>query len=239
MPIPAKDSTQPSLLVVSGIDVIYDEPGALERVLQAIEESKGDVLLNWSVERTDISGQRWSPELAGNKYAKVILDVAKGCENSVDVTFDGWETDPREIHQVPEIQRFCAGFLGRNIPGSPERTIGKWEGRILRKLRVLDALGLIDPTLTQGRLVGGGCRVRIFGSAEQLRPHPLVRWADTGQGYNAEATLGLMAIQAAMDESPLGIAELSTPGYFGWGKTIHESEAEETWGSYLKKPSSF
>jgi len=132
-----------------------------------------------NVLRDDIDGRHgYPPEWAGNMYAKSLLELIGDRQSIVEVAFDGWDDDPRPIFRIPEVQKWCAGFLGRvvvvRLPTAEKIAFvrhsgaGSWEGRLLAALKRED-------TLFPGKN-HAGTLLRVFGAADQLLVRPRVTW---------------------------------------------------------------
>ena len=138
-----------------------------------------------------------NPEWSGNQSALFLLGLNLP-SNRVLVTFSGWDSDPREVFQIPEIQRWCVGFLGRVVAYKTrngqirliiqDEKPGDWEGKIL------DLLLMEDPGF--GSEESSGSQFRIFGTADQLLDNPRVKWTkSTPTRWYCDPTEALQVIE--------------------------------------------
>jgi hypothetical protein len=178
-------------------------------------------LVHQNVLIEDINGRHgYPPEWAGNVYAKSLLELVRDQRGLVEVSFDGWDADPRPIFQIPEVQKWCAGFLGRvvvvRLPSIEKIAFrrhprGAWEGRVLAVLKRED---MLFPGKNHA-----GTQVRVFGSAEQLSARPRVVWTlDPASGlWLMDPQEAHRAIETAIAETDLLMPTEVTHGH---GKTL-------------------
>lgn len=159
------------------------------------------------------------PEWLGNIYAQHIQELVKIHQSPgfIEITFDGYDLDPRPVPLIQDAQRFCNGLLGRIMASQDDQgrpngrliqqstTRGSWEGVILRSLREQD---VTNPSPV-------GTRLRIFGAAEQVKDQPIISWAwDTKKKlWMCRPDRAMFAINAAIEGIPLTIPQ------WGTGKT--------------------
>ena len=160
----------PDLPGISNLIVVHGIPEGAQKkeVLAALAPG---CLVSQIVLREHLENPNYPPEWAGYCYAMADLKLYSGYEGQLDVTFHGWDSDSREVFHVPEIQRFCEGFLGRKTliyELITEHSPGLWEGMILRLLHNKDPL---HPEEARS-----GTRLRLFGAAEQRQKRPRIRW---------------------------------------------------------------
>lgn len=221
---------EPGELVLArfpGVGSLMDpvEQEAARRRIATVE----NLAVQLEVLRDDIDGSvGCSPEWAGNQYATVLLSIVGDRKDFVDLTFDGWDFDSREVFQINEIRRFCMGFLGRIVAtpgrrkpnaqgevyvGLESRSRGEWEGRILEVLASKPFGNLLGDV--RGDI---GSRLRVFGCAEQLYERPLLTWvpSPTGRGWVANGAKAEQAIEAAITGKPM-VLDLHASGRIGIG----------------------
>lgn len=200
---------------------------AAETTRKTLREDPVAVL--WlEVRREDIDGRHgYFPEWAGNQYAFRLLEEFEEIGPRVEMTFEGYDEDPREVFQIPEVQRFCCGFLGRTIVRFYPKTdqigfhrgrFGAWEGKILPLLSTQDKLVEGPRPFRENEQYG--TRLRIFGCAEQAFPDPILKWeieADTVWAANAGPAM-------VMVDSLIKHSDLS--GMCGVGQTRRDRDVE-------------
>ena len=160
---------------LQGVGSLTD-PEVRERVIREVRDHPKP-WVHLQVLREDIDGQHeYPPEWAGNAYAEWLLKVVNR-EDCVDVTFDGWDFDRREVFQIPEIAKFCNSFLGR-FQGKVPVKMEKGRTRNLpvtpkpdQERSILKRLFKDDPT--QHTSKASSPRLRIFLCAETLQEFPL------------------------------------------------------------------
>jgi len=184
--------------------------------------------LGWvhhEVLRDDITGESPPPEWVGNMYAHNLFEIVGDRTDCIFLTFSGYDDDPREIFQIEEIQRFCAGFLGRICVAQGENItkmidhfsrlqIGAWEGRMLSVLQNEDPTSPNEPSPPGTRR--SGSRIRVLGCAEQLSEKPLVKWVKDGPGWLCEVEGDPLGY--ALSRCQGSIKGWDLPGRWGAGK---------------------
>lgn len=160
----------PDISGITNLILVHGIPEGAQRK-QVQTALAPDCLISQYVLREHLENPKYPPEWAGYCYAMADLKLFSDYPGHLDVTFDGWDADHREIFQIPEIQRFCEGFLGRKTfiyDLQSEHDPGLWEGLILRLLHEQDPLHPDQPR--------SGTRLRLFGAADQRRSRPRVNW---------------------------------------------------------------
>ena len=153
------------------------DPEVLEKIQQAVR-TLPKPWVHLQVLLDDINGRLgYTPEWSGNLYAKWLLEAVPR-DDCVDVTFDGFDHDPREVFQIPEVCRFCHSFLGRFRGSVPLQMISRGKKRKNLPVRpvpnqereILKRLLIKNPSDGPKE---ASPRIRIFAYAETLQKAPL------------------------------------------------------------------
>jgi len=92
-------------LIPGHIQVALENANDLERLNKEVE--KGAALLIYRIPR-EVS-ERGAE--AGRVCALVLAGLPAKAQGNVILTFDGWNTDPREMFEIPQAVDFCRGLL--------------------------------------------------------------------------------------------------------------------------------
>ena len=182
-------------MIIAGAGNLYD-PDTMAQVKAEFDSADNPLVqLRVLLEDTDGS-QGYPPEWAGHKYARGLIELAGNREKCIEITWDGYDFDPREVWQIPAIQRFCLGLLGwsdPSIPGTPP-VLPHQAGMVFRAL-----------TDDESPIGGGmGSKLRIYAAADQALPPPLLSWhynAGVWATHYHTAQIHIVALMAGVDNA--------------------------------------
>lgn len=161
-------------------------------------------------------------EGAGVKYLLAIMNLLKFRRGRVEFMWDGWGGDPREVFQIPEIQRFCVDFLG----GALDPTVGDVDNAT----RLGQAVSWLSPAKKSPSSGGFGPRYLVMLAVDQsvhrtMGRRPRVEVIDTGSGFYADVGVYDAVINEAIaayesSASRVSLASFTPTGGFGLGVSM-------------------